>query len=196
MRSAAAWWPALPDWGATELYVKRLELLKEAVPRVERIAVLISPTTQTPRALKPVESAARALQVTLYRVEVQRADELERAFSTIAQGRADAVLIAQDQLLNVNVRKIADLATKNRLPSSGTRDFADAGGVIGYGMDFADNGRRTARFVDRILRGAKPADLPVEQPIKFELVINLKTAKALGLMIPQTLLERADQLIQ
>jgi putative tryptophan/tyrosine transport system substrate-binding protein len=186
----------LPDWGATELYVKRLELLKEAVPRVERIAVLISPTTQTPRALKPVESAARALQVTLYRVEVQRADELERAFSTIAQGRADAVLIAQDQLLNVNVRKIADLATKNRLPSSGTRDFADAGGVIGYGMDFADNGRRTARFVDRILRGAKPADLPVEQPIKFELVINLKTAKALGLMIPQTLLERADQLIQ
>ena len=128
--------------------------------------------------------------------KIYRVGLLERAFSTIAQGRADAVLIAQDQLLNVNVRKIADLAAKNRLPSSGTRDFADAGGVIGYGMDFADNGRRAARFVDRILKGAKPADLPVQQPTKFELVINLKTANVLGLKIPQSVLIRADEIIQ
>jgi putative tryptophan/tyrosine transport system substrate-binding protein len=179
-----------------ELYVKRVELLKEAVPGVGRIAVLANPTTRTPAALKPLESAARSLKITIHRVDVQRPDEFERAFATMAERRLDAVMITQDRLLNVNVKKIADLAAKNRLPSSGTRDFAEAGGVIGYGMDFAGNNRQAARFVDKILKGAKPGDLPVEQPTKFELVINLKTAKALGLTIPQSILVRADEVIQ
>jgi putative tryptophan/tyrosine transport system substrate-binding protein len=114
----------------------------------------------------------------------------------MAEGRADAVVVAQHPLLNVNVRRVAELAARRRLPSSGTRDFAAAGGLIGYGMDFVYNSRRTADLVDKVVRGAKPADLPVEQPTKFELVINLETAKTLGLTIPPSLLQRADQVIE
>jgi len=113
----------------------------------------------------------------------------------MAESRVDAVVVMQDALFNANVRVIADLAAKKRLPSSGTKDLAEAGGVIGYGWNTSDNNRRAATFVDKILRGAKPADLPFEQPTKFELVINLKTAKALGLTIPQSLLLRADEII-
>jgi putative tryptophan/tyrosine transport system substrate-binding protein len=179
-----------------ELYVKRLELLKQAVPRAGRIAVLMSPTSRTPPSLKPLESAASALKIALHRVDVQRREDFERAFSIMAEARADAVLVSQDVLLNVNVRALAELAARQRLASSGTRDFAEVGGVIGYGMDFVHNSRRAAHFVDKILKGAKPAALPVEQPTKFELVINLKTAKALGLTIPPSLLARADQVIE
>ena len=114
----------------------------------------------------------------------------------MAKSRVDAVMATQDSIFNVNAKAIADLATKKRLPSSGTRDFAEAGGVIGYGWNVSHNSRRAAYFVDKILKGAKPADLPVEQPTKFELVINLKTAKALGLTIPQSVLIRADQVIE
>jgi len=143
-----------------------------------------------------MESTARSLKVELQKVEVRRPDEFERAFSTMAKSRVDAVVVTQDSLFNANVRAIAELTAKKRLPSSGTKEFAEAGGSIGYGMNFSDNSRRAAYFVDKILRGAKPADLPVEQPTKFELVINLKTAKALGLTIPHSLLVRADQIIE
>jgi putative ABC transport system substrate-binding protein len=121
---------------------------------------------------------------------------LERAFSAMAERRVDAVVAAQDALLNANVKAIADLAEKKRLPASGSKEFAEAGGVIGYGWNVSVNNRRAAHFVDKILKGANPSDLPVEQPTKFELVINLKTAKALGLTIPQTLLLRADRVIE
>src|SRR5882724_9266983 len=145
---------------------------------------------------KPLESTARSLQVELQPAEVRRPDEFERAFSTMAESRVDAVVVAQDAFLNANVKVIADLAAKKRLPSSGTKDFAEAGGVIGYGWNPSANNRRAAHFVDKILKGAKPADLPVEQPTKFELVINLKTARALGITIPPSVLGRADQVIQ
>src|SRR5438445_6766301 len=183
-----------------ELLAQRLELLKEAIPRAERVAVLVNPDNplQTPlrTGWKALESAAKSLRVELQRVEVRSPDEFERAFSTMAKSRVDAVMATQDSIFNVNAKGIADLATKKRLPSSGTRDFAEAGGVIGYGWNVSHNSRRAAHFVDKILKGAKPADLPVEQPTKFELVINLKTAKALGLTIPQSLLVRADKIIQ
>src|SRR5438093_11685245 len=113
----------------------------------------------------------------------------------MAESRVDAVVVMRDPLSNANVRAIADLEAKKRLPSSATKDLAEAGGVIGYGWNTSDNNRPAATFVDKILRGAKPADLPFEQPTKFELVINLKTAKALGLTIPQSLLLRADEII-
>jgi putative ABC transport system substrate-binding protein len=183
-----------------ELLAKRLELLKETIPRTERVAVLVNPDNplQTPlrTGWKALESAAKSLRVELQRVEVRSPDEFERAFSTMAKSRVDAVMATQDSIFNVNAKAIADLATKKRLPSSGTRDFAEAGGVIGYGWNVSHNSRRAAHFVDKILKGAKPADLPVEQPTKFELVINLKTAKALGLTIPQSVLIRADQVIE
>jgi putative tryptophan/tyrosine transport system substrate-binding protein len=180
-----------------ELHAKRLELLKEAVPRIGRVAFLVNPdnpSTQT--ALNPLESTARSLKVELQKVAVRRPEELERAFSAMAERRVDAVVAAQDALLNANVKAIADLAAKKRLPASGSKEFAEAGGVIGYGWNVSANNRRAAHFVDKILKGANPSDLPVEQPTKFELVINLKTAKALGLTIPQSLLVRADEIIR
>jgi putative ABC transport system substrate-binding protein len=183
-----------------ELMTKRLELLKEALPRAGRVAVLVNPDNPLQQRQRPgrntLEKTATSLSVELQMVQARTVDEFERAFSTMGRSRADAIVVTQDALFNANVSAIANLAMKTRLPSSGTRDFAEAGGLVGYGMDFADNNRRAARFVDRILKGAKPADLPVEQPTKFELVINLKTAKSLGLSLPPTLLHRADQVIE
>jgi putative ABC transport system substrate-binding protein len=179
-----------------ELHAKRLELLKEAMPRAGRVAFLVNPVNRSQAAYKSLERTARLLKVELHTVEVRRTQEFERAFSTMAQNRIDAIVVAQDALFNANVRAIADLAAKKRLPSSGTKDFAQAGGAIGYGWNSFDNNRRAAHFVDKILRGARPADLPVEQPTKFELSINLKTATALGLTIPPSLLQRADQVIE
>ena len=182
-----------------ELSAKRLELLKEAIPRTERVAVLVNADNPLQTSLqtswKALERAARSLKVELQKVEVRRPDEFEQAFATMAKGRIEAVVTTQDALFNANAKLIADLAAKKRLPSSGTRDFAEAGGVIGYGWNVSNNNRRAAHFVDKILKGVKPGDLPIEQPTKFELVINLKTAKALGLTIPPSLLLRADQVI-
>jgi len=142
------------------------------------------------------ERAAGSLNIELQKVEVRSSNEFERVFSRIGKGRVDAVVVNQDALFNANVSLIADIAMRKQPPSSGTRDFAKAGGVLGYGFNASTNNRRAAHFVDKILKGAKPADLPVEQPTKFELVINLTTAKALGLTIPQSLLVRADKIIQ
>jgi putative ABC transport system substrate-binding protein len=163
-----------------ELVAKRLELLKEALPRAGRVAVLVNPDSPLPTSRRPewssLENAAKSLKIELQKVEVRSPDELERAFSTMGKS-ADAVVVTQDALFNANVSVIATLAMKTRLPSSGTRDFAEAGGVVGYGMDFADNNRRAARFVDKILKG-------------------LKTARSLGLSLPPTLLLRANHVIE
>jgi putative tryptophan/tyrosine transport system substrate-binding protein len=180
-----------------ELMAKWLELLKEAVPRTERVAVLLNPDNPADvRSRKTTETAARSLNIELHRFEVRRLSEVEDAFAAMAKSRVDALLLTTDSLFNVNVRAIAGLAVKRRLPAAGSKDFAEAGGVIGYGVAFSDNYRRAASFVDKILRDAKPADLPVEQPTKFEMVINLKTARALGLTIPPAVLVRADRVIE
>jgi ABC-type uncharacterized transport system substrate-binding protein len=181
-----------------ELSVKRLELLKEAVPGLSRVAIVWNPDVRGGALeYKETESAARSLRLQLQSVEVTRADDFDRAFSALTTGRAEALTVAPSSVAFRNRSQIASLAQKNRLPSIfGLREFADAGGLMAYGPSFTDGWRRAATYVDKILKGAKPADLPVEQPTKFELVINLKTAKALGLTIPRSMLLRADEIIQ
>ncbi len=181
-----------------EVMAKLLELLKESMPRTRRVALLVNPDnlqTASP-TFKAMESTAGSLKVELQKFEARGPSEFESAFSRMAKSRVDAVVVISDVLFNYNVAALADLAAKKRLPSAGVQGFAEAGGLIGYGLNFPDMDRRAAYFVDKILKGAKPADLPVQQPTKFELVINLKTAKALGLTIPQTILIRADEIIQ
>jgi putative tryptophan/tyrosine transport system substrate-binding protein len=183
---------------APDLMAKRLELLKEVVPKLSRVALLQNPDNPASAAqLREAEAAARALRVQPQTLEARNQQEIEGAFATMIRERAGALLILSDAIFFTQRRQIAELAAKGRLPSIiGTRDYPDAGGLMAYGPNFLDLERRAATFVDRILKGAKPAELPIEQPTKFELVINLKTAKALGLTIPQTLLLRADQVIQ
>jgi len=183
---------------SADLSSKQLELLKEAVPRVVRIAVLWNPDNPWhPLALKGAEAAARSLSVQLQILEARRAEEFESAFGAMTRNRAGAVLVLADPLSAFYRARVADLAVKRHLPSMhGTRAYADAGGLMSYWAHEADLYRRVASYVDRILKGAKPADLPIEQPTTFELVINLKTAKALGLTIPPSLLGRADEVIQ
>ena len=179
-----------------ELGGKRLELLKEAVPKLARVAVLYDPaipgSVVEVKELLPV--AARALRVTLQPWEVRGADDFERVFAAIGKQRPDGLYVTSGPLMTANGKRIADFALKSRLPSVyQNREYVDAGGLMSYGADLADSYRRIAVYVDKILKGAKPADLPVEQPTKFELVINLKTAKQIGLTIPQRVLGRADQ---
>ena len=191
------------DWSilAPELVGKCLELLKQAVPGVSRVAVLWQPGAFGERTekdmLKEAEVAARALGVRLQFVEARDPADFDRAFSDMTRARAGALTLLPANMFLREHRRLVDLAAKTRLPTVyPTREFVDAGGLMSYGGNFADLYRRAATYVDKILKGAKPADLPVEQPSKFELVINMKTAKALGLTIPQALLQRADQLIQ
>ncbi len=181
-----------------ELAAKRLQLLKEVVPRVSRVAVLWNPASPiTAPQFTETEAAARALGLQLESLEVRGPDDFERAFQAATRRRAGALLVLEDFLIVSQRTRIVAFAAKSRLPSvSGVPDFAEAGGFMVYAPNFPDISRRAATYVDRILKGAKPADLPVEQPTKFELVINLKTAKALGLAIPQSILIRADQVIQ
>ncbi len=180
-----------------ELSAKRLELLKNAVPRIAQVAVLLNPENPVNGpVLEAMESTAKLLKVRLQQFEARGPKEFEGAFSAMAKRRVDAVAIIEDGVLIAHARGIADLAAKHRLLSTGFREFAEAGGLVGYGVNFPEMFRRVAVFVDKILKGAKPGDLPVEQPTKFELVINLKSAKALGLTIPQSLLLRADQVIE
>jgi putative ABC transport system substrate-binding protein len=177
---------------------KRLELLKEVVPSASRVAVLLNPANPTnPLQLKELQAVAPALGVTLLPFEAKRPDDIDRAFTTIRKERSGAILVFGDPMLQTHQRRIAELAAKNRLPAIWAhRESVDAGGLMSYGTNFDDLYRRAATYVDKILKGAKPADLPVEQPTKFELIINLKTAKTLGLTIPQFVLFRADQVIQ
>jgi putative ABC transport system substrate-binding protein len=183
---------------APDVTGKRLELLREIVPTLTRVAVLWNPDNlvSVPE-LKETQAVARALGLQLQLLGVRNPDEFGAAFSTMTKARADAIVVLSDAMFFGERKQIADLAATNRLPAiSWTGEFAKSGGLLGYGPDVLEISRRAATYVDKILKGAKPADLPVEQPTKYELVINLKTAKALGLTLPQTLLLRADEVIQ
>jgi putative ABC transport system substrate-binding protein len=178
---------------------KMVELLHDAVPQASRIAILTNPTNAVHRRIVSTElpTTAERLRVTFLMVEAKAAGELNGAFEQAARLRAEAITVMGDPLIFVNRAHVVGLAVKYRLPALYFfREVVKIGGLMAYGPSFYDLGRRLATFVDKILKGAKPADLPVEQPAKFELVINLKTAKALGLTVPQSLLLRADQIIE
>src|SRR5215468_7786193 len=184
-----------------DLVGKCLELLNQAVPGVSRVAVLWPPGALGERTEKNMLTGAgeagRALGVRLQFVEAPRPADLDRAFSEMTRARAGALAVLPSTILVRERKRLVDLAAKNRLPTIFTQtEFVDAGGLMGYGPSVADLYRRAATYVDKILKGAKPADLPIEQPTTFELVINLKTAKALGLTIPPSLLARADRVIE
>jgi len=182
----------------TELTAKRLELLKEAAPRVTRVAVLWNPTHPGQAiAWQQTQQAAQTLGLVLFSAEVRRPEDFAPAFTAIVVERAEALLVLPDPLTTFHRQQTADFAVKQRLPSMYAASYwVEAGGLLSYGTSFAALWRRAAVYVEKILKGAKPADLPIEQPTKFELVINLKTAKALGLTIPPSLLQRADKVIE
>jgi putative ABC transport system substrate-binding protein len=183
---------------ALELVGKRLELLKEAASGISRVAVLASPAHPgEQRELMATQAAAQTLGVSLQYLPISASSDFDRAFETITSARAKAVLAFPDALTMAHRNQIAEFALKRRLPSVfGWREYVEAGGLMSYGPNLSDSFRRITSYVDKILKGAKPADLPVEQPMKFELVLNLKTAKALGLTIPPSIMVRADQVIQ
>jgi putative ABC transport system substrate-binding protein len=183
---------------APDLVGKQLEVLKEVVPKVSRVALLSNPANPgSASQLREAEAAARALGVGLQTLEARNPQEIDSAFAAMTRERAGALLLLVDAIFTNQVRQIADLAAKRRLPSIyGQREYAEAGGLIAYSSNPFDLERRAATFVDKILKGAKPADLPIEQPSKFDLIINLKTAKALGLVLSSSLLLRADQVIE
>jgi putative ABC transport system substrate-binding protein len=179
-----------------ELNSKRLEVLKEACPSILHPSALSNPDNPVSRPIIPaMQSAATALSLTLGVTRAEGPSKFDRAFETMARGRVDSVVVTEDGEFAPNFRAIAALALENKLPSIGAKEYAEAGGLIGYGADILALYRRAAYFVDRILKGAKPVDLPVEQPTKFELVVNLRTAKALGHTILETFLVRADEVI-
>jgi putative ABC transport system substrate-binding protein len=182
-----------------EIDGKRLELLKELVPGLSRIAVLWNPTNPNNAArINHIQAAAKTLRLTLEPlVGAADSQDLDKGFATIAAARAEALVIESDRALLAHRAQIVDFATRRRLPALYPyREFVQARGLVSYAPSYPAMFRRAATYVDKILKGAKPAELPVEQPTEFELVINLKTAKALGLTIPQSLLLRADQVIE
>ncbi len=183
---------------ASEVSAKRLELLKTAFPKVSRVAILWNPSNASNVAqFKESEVAARALRIQLLPQDVRRANDFEGSFLAALRARADALTAVGDPVLMTHRARITDFAAKNRLPAMySNQEYMDAGGLMFYGPNIADMYRRAATYADKILKGAKPGDLPVEQPTKLEFVINLKTAKALGLTIPPSVLLQADQLIQ
>jgi len=182
-----------------DLSGKRLELLKEAVSKVARVAVLYAPATAgaAREVTEVLPAAARALGLTIRSWEIRAADDFEKVFAVLNKQRPDGLYVSPDALLGANQKRTIGFALESRLPSMySNREAVDAGGLMYYGADAADSYRRIAYYVDRILKGAKPADLPVEQPTKFEFVINLKTAKQIGVTIPQSVLYRADKVIR
>jgi putative ABC transport system substrate-binding protein len=183
---------------SSQLSGKRLELLRTVAPEVSRIAVLFNPTNPAlPHQIRETEAAARALGVHLQLLEVRDPKDIDKALQIATTSRTHALVVLDDALLFTYRTTIVKLAAKNRLAAIyGFREFVEAGGLMAYAANLADMYRRAATYVDRILKGAKPADLPIEQPTTFELVINLKTAKALGLTIPPAVLARADEIIE
>jgi len=182
---------------STELTGKRLELLKEAFPKISRVAVLQTTASAQEQAVKESEVAAQTLRIQVQPVQVQSPDDFENAFLTITKGRAGALLILRSPLVRTHATRIMDFAKKRRLATMYDDGlFVEAGGLMSYGTNTLDFYSRAAVYVDKILKGAKPADLPVEQPMKFEFVINLKTAKQIGLTIPPNVLARADKVIR
>jgi len=181
-----------------EIFGKQLQILKEAIPKASRVAILTNPAIPDANAqVKQVEGAARALNLHLQRVEARGPEEFASAFAVMAREKAEALLVGNDATFLVNREKIAEYALKAKLPTMCSwRENVEAGGLIGYSVNMIDFITHAAGYVDKILRGAKPADLPVEQPTKFELVINMKTAKALAIKFPQSILLRADKVIE
>jgi ABC-type uncharacterized transport system substrate-binding protein len=183
---------------APEISGKRLELLKEIIPQLTRVAALgTSATPGTAQGLRETELAAGASKIQIQYQDIKRLDDIEPAFRAASQWRAEAVLILGGPVLNSDRARVVNLAVKNRLPATyNVPDFVEAGGLMNYGVSFVDLYRRAAVYVDKILKGAKPSDLPVEQPKKFEFIINLKAAKQIGLTIPPNVLVRADRVIR
>jgi ABC-type uncharacterized transport system substrate-binding protein len=180
-----------------ELMGKRLELLKEAIPGVTRVAYLWHSARTSAHVLQELEIAAQALGIQLYPVEVREPYTFDQVFATMAEAHADALITLPSAVFAFHRTQIVDLALQTQLPGIfPDREFAEAGGLMAYGSSIVANFHRAATYVDKILKGAKPTDLPVEQPTKFEFVINLKTAKALGLTIPSTLLFQANEVLQ
>ncbi len=181
-----------------ELAVKRLQLLKEAMPRLSRVAVLWNPAQSWhPKVIEDLKAVASSLSIELNFVSARTPEEIRPAFSAVSRGHAQALYILGDYFFFTHRTTLLKLASKLRLPVIyGERHFADAGALMSYGVDYAEQWRRSAGYVNKILKGAKPGDLPIEQPTKFELVVNLKTAKALGITIPESILLRADEVIR
>ncbi len=184
--------------GGAELSGKALELLREIVPRVTRVAVVWNPDNPAEKVkVKETQAAAQALGVRLQSLEARDPNELESAFAAMTRERAGALLVQHELVFLTHRKRIVELAAKNRLPAMYERkEYVDVGGLMSYGVSFPENFRRAATYVDKILKGSKPADLPVEQPMKFELIINLKAAKQIGLTIPHEVLARADKVIK
>jgi putative ABC transport system substrate-binding protein len=181
-----------------EIVAKQLELLKETVPKIRRVAILSNPDNAYHQlAIREVNVAARSLGVQLQLLEARGPNEFDGAFAAMAKERVGALLVLSDAIFGSHRTRLADLAARSRLPAAfGVRDDVEAGGLMSYGPSILDSYRQAATYVDKILKGAKPADLPVEQPVKFELVLNLKTAEALGLTIPPLILFQADEVIR
>jgi putative ABC transport system substrate-binding protein len=175
---------------------KRVELLKEAVPKLARVAIFFEPVAAAAAEMNEIQGAASALRLTIQRWEVGGVDGMEKVFAAINKARPDGLYVMGGGLIAGNRKRTVDFALKSRLPSMfADREYVDAGGLMSYGADLTESYRRVAYFVDRILKGTKPADLPVEQPTKFEFVVNLKTAKQIGVTIPQSVLYRANRVI-
>jgi putative ABC transport system substrate-binding protein len=183
---------------APELSSKRLEILREVVPKLSRVAVLGFPTSTSYALMsKEIDLAAKEFKVQLQNLDVLRAKDIRAAFRAASEGRADAVLVLSGPILGAHRTEVVELAAKNRLPVMYHQSlYTEAGGLMYYGVNILDRDRRAATYVDKILKGAKPADLPVEQPKKFEFIINLKAAKQIGLTIPPNVLARADRVIK
>jgi ABC-type uncharacterized transport system substrate-binding protein len=180
-----------------QLFAKRLELLKEVMPHITEVAILVKPDNPLYVSMvQGLESTANSLNIGLQRFDVHRPSEFEAAFLAMAKRRVDAVLIAEDAVFLSNVGAIADLAARQSLPLAGFNEVAEAGGLIGYGVNFHAMCQRGASFVDKVLRGVKPADIPVEQATRFETVLNIRAAKTLSVMIPTSILLRADRVIE
>jgi putative ABC transport system substrate-binding protein len=183
---------------SADLTGKRFELLREILPKMSRLAVIWHRgNVASAFAVRDLEAAVRASRIALQNLGVNAAEELSGAFSAAARNRTEAVLVVASPFTSPERRQIAELALKHRLPTIyGPSEYVDAGGLLSYGPSYPDLLRHAAVYVDKILKGAKPGDLPIEQPTKFELVVNLRTAKALGVTIPQAVLVRADRVIQ
>lgn len=181
-----------------EVSGKRLQLLRDAMPRLTRFAVVVDMANPVlPSQWRAIEAASKPMRLHPVLLDVRRVEDLDGAFETAAKQGVEAVLIGLGSIMQNNVGRVVELTTKRRLPSMfPSREFVDAGGLMAYGVSYPDLYRRAATYVDKILKGAKPGDLPIEQPTKFELVVNLKTAKALKLTIPQSVLLRADEVIE
>jgi len=179
-----------------DIAAKRLDLIKETLPRIKRVALLYNPGIGSLHAVEAVKRAAVSRNLEVHEAGVRGPDAFESAFSRMTSSQVDAVLVNEDPMLVSNAKLITEMAAKTRLPTIGYAQIAETGGLMAFGASIIEMHRRAAYFVDRILRGAKPGDLPVEQPTKFELTVNLKTAKALGITIPQSVLARADKVIQ